>query len=234
MDDPPVAVVIGATGIVGQGIIRGLRSGGWSVVAVGRNQERLSALADADPGIAAIAGSVVSDGDAQELATRVRAAAPRIDAVITTVNLPLSFKPLLDCSADEVMEVLQGNLVVHHCAARAFIPLLRPGGRYVGIGGGMADFIVAGAGRVSICQAAQRNLFRFVALETQDRAVSVVELMLYSNIVAPEDEAGANDRDIRADEVGVHLRAVLERPDEFAGPILALKSRKQVGLPERQ
>lgn len=234
MDGRPVAVVIGATGTVGQGIVRGLNGGGWDIVAVGRDQERLSALAATHSGMITVAGSVAADREAQDLAARVRAVAPQIDAVITTVNLPLSLKPLLACSADDLMEVMQGNLIVHHCAARAFIPLLRPSGRYVGIGGGMADFTMAGAGRVSICQAAQRNMFRFLALETQDQDVSVVELMLYSHIVAPGEEANAGDRDIRADEVGTHMRAVLEQPAAFAGPILALKSRKQVGLPERQ
>lgn len=234
MDSRPVAVVIGATGTVGQGVIRSLRAGGWSIVAVGRSEERLLHLAAGDPAIFVVAGSVAGDREAKELAARVRAAVPRIDAVIATVNIPNNFRPLLEFSAEDLMEVIQGNLIVHHSAARAFIPMLRTGGRYIGIGGGMADFIVAGAGAVSICQAAQRNMFRFLALEAQAQDVSVVELMLCSHIVAPEDEGEASEKDIRADEVGEHVRAVLEQPELFAGPILMLKSRKQVGLPERQ
>jgi hypothetical protein len=57
--------------------------------------------------------------------------------------------------------------------------------------------------------------------------------MLYSHIVDPADDATADPRGIRADEVGTHVLAILERPAEFTGPILTLKSRKQVGLPER-
>jgi len=234
MVDRPVAVVIGATGTVGQGIVRSLRDGGWSIVAVGRNLERLSALTNAHPDIVAVAGSVTTEPEARDLAARVREVAPRINAVITAINIPKSSTPLLDCSAEQLTEVLRGNLIVHHCAARAFISLLQPGGRYVGVGGGMADFTFPGMGPLSICQAAQRNMFRFLAMETQDLDLSVVELILFSNIVAPEEETAASERDIRADEVGTHLRAVLEQPDLFAGPILALKSRKQVGLPERQ
>ena len=131
------------------------------------------------------------------------------------------------------METIQGNLITHHCAARWLSPLLAPGGHYIGIGGGMADFTIPSVGPVSMCQAAQRNMFRFLAMETQDRGVSVVELMLFSHIVDPADEERANPREIRADEVGAHVRAVLEQPDIFLGPILALKSRKQIGQAER-
>jgi hypothetical protein len=57
--------------------------------------------------------------------------------------------------------------------------------------------------------------------------------MLFSHIVDPVDEKVANPRDIRADEVGAHVLAILESPELFAGPILTLKSRKQIGLVQR-
>lgn len=98
----------------------------------------------------------------------------------------------------------------------------------------MADFTFPGVGPVSLSQAAQRNMFRFFAMEVQEQDISVVELMLFSHIVDPADEDGANPREIRADEVGIHIRAILDRPEDFPGPILALKSRKQIGQPERQ
>jgi NAD(P)-dependent dehydrogenase (short-subunit alcohol dehydrogenase family) len=167
------------------------------------------------------------------LADELRASGAPFDAIVTAVNLPPAPVALLDCPADQLVDVLQGNLVTHLCAARALLPLLAPGGRYIGIGGGMADFTFPGRGPVSICQAAQRNMFRFLAMEGAERGASVVELMLYSHIVDPADEETASARDIRADEVGDHVLAVIERPEEFAGPILALKSRKQVGQPQR-
>lgn len=226
-------LVLGGTGTVGRGIARRMTDAGWSVTAVARSAGRLEALSETLPGLTTCVGSVATDIDATALATFLTGGGP-FDAVVAAFNLPPFTLPLLDCPADRLIEVLQGNLVSHLCAARAFLPLLVPGGRYVGIGGGMADFTVPGLGAVSICQAGQRNMFRFLALEAEARGVSVVELMLYSHIVDPAEEASASPRDIRADEVGDHLRAVIERPDEFAGPILALKSRKQVGLPQRE
>jgi hypothetical protein len=185
------------------------------------------------PGILTISGSVGSDDAAATLARRVQSAEPTVNAIIASVNVGPTAARLLDLAAERLAAVLQDNLVVHHIAARAFIPLLAAGGRYLGLGGGMADVTFAGAGPISICQAAQRNMFRFFALETEAQDISVVELMLHSHIVDPADEAQANPREIRADEVGQHVLAVLERPAEFIGPILSLKSRKQIGQPER-
>jgi NAD(P)-dependent dehydrogenase (short-subunit alcohol dehydrogenase family) len=233
MNAQPTAVVIGATGTVGRGIVRQLTAAGWKIVAVARDQGRLDALQRELPGILTVSGSVGSDDNAATLAGRVQAAAPTVNAVIASVNVGASPARLLDLAAERLAAVLQDNLVVHHIAARAFIPLLAAGGRYLGLGGGMADVTFAGVGPMSICQAAQRNMFRFFALETQAQDISVVELMLHSHIVDPADEAQANPREIRADEVGQHVLAVLERPTEFIGPILSLKSRKQIGQPER-
>ena len=227
-------LVLGGTGTVGRGITRRMAAAGWQVTVVARNKDRLAELTQSVPEIATVAGSVSSDADAAVLADTLRQSTAPFDAVAACFNVPLTSTPLLDCSAEHLAEVLHGNLVTHLIAARAMLPLLKPGGRYIGIGGGMADFTFPGVGPVSICQAGQRNMFRFLAMEGAERGVSVVELMLFSHIVDQMEEESASPRDIRADEVGDHIRAVLERPEEFTGPILSLKSRKQVGIPERE
>lgn len=235
MPQQSAAAVIGATGTVGQGIARALHGAGWQVVAVGRDPGRLSRLAAGFPGgIATIAGSVADDAAAAAAAAEVARIVPKLEAVITSVNLPPVPRCLLDMPGEALAELLGGNVVSHFSAAKAFLPLLSRDGRYVGIGGGMADFIVDGMGGVSVCQAAQRNLFRFLARESAAAGgPAVAELMLYSHIVGPEEDATAEPANIRADEVGAHVLAILERPEEFPGPILTLKSRKQIGQPER-
>jgi NAD(P)-dependent dehydrogenase (short-subunit alcohol dehydrogenase family) len=227
------AVILGATGTVGRGIVRRLHASGWNVIAVARDEGKLASLASEVGGLTVISGSVDGDELAAASAASVSQVTSRIDAVVTAINIPPTTIRLLDSPTETLVDTFRGNVVTHLCAARAFLPLLSPGGRYVGIGGGMADFTFSGLGPVSMCQAAQRNLFRFLALETEGRDVSVVELMLFSNIVDPADDASASPREIRADEVGEHVRAVIEQPSVFPGPILVLKSRKQVGQAER-
>jgi NADP-dependent 3-hydroxy acid dehydrogenase YdfG len=211
-----------------------LHQAGWRVTAIGRDEHKLAALTAELGGQAhTIAGTVADDASAVHTAAQAAERCGNFNAVITAVNRPVSSQPALGMTADTLVDFFRKNVATHHSAAKAFLPLLAEGGRYVGLGGGMADFTVPGLVGVSVCQAAQRNLFRFLAQEGEQRGTSVVELMLYSHIVDPADEATADPRSIRADEVGRHVLAILERPAEFNGPILALKSRKQVGLPER-
>jgi len=228
------AAIIGATGVVGRGIARILSREGWAITLIGRDEAKLAAVSSEVGGQATVVvGSVADDEAALRTAAASKASGP-FDAIITTINRPLSFsQPALEMSAETLVDFFRENVASHFSAAKAFLSLLAPGGRYIGIGGGMADLTVPGLVGVSVCQAAQRNLFRFLALEGGEKGISVVELMLYSHIVDPADEATADARGIRADEVGAHVLAVIERPDEFAGPILTLKSRKQVGMVER-
>jgi len=234
MSERPSAAIIGATGLVGRGIARALHRAGWAVTAIGRDEQKLAALREQLDGQATtVLGSVAGDSAASRTASQVVEASPSFDAVITTVNGPFSSQPAFEMTDETLAAFFQENVVTHHSAAKAFIPLLAKSGRYVSIGGGMADFIVPGTVGASVCQGAQRNLFRHLALEAEERGVSVVELMLYSHIVDPADEGHADPRGIRADEVGAHVLPILERPDEFKGPILTLKSRKQIGMAER-
>jgi len=213
---------------------RALLAEGWNVIGIGRDPASLAKAAAAIPGLRTLAGSVANDTDAARLAADLGARAPRLDAIVVSVNRPAESVSLMETGADKLLSVFADNIVTHHCAIRALLPLLAPGGRYIGIGGGTADLTLPGTGPVSACQAAQRNLYRFYALENPRDDVSIADLMLYSHIVDPADEDGADPRLVRADEVGTHLLAVLDRPADFAGPILTLKSRKQVGQPERQ
>lgn len=234
MAEQPSAAIIGATGVVGRGIARVLHSAGWAVTAVGRDEHKLASLAKELSGqVTIVVGTVADDEAAIGAASQVAARSGPFDAIITAVNRPVSSQAALDMRGETLIDFFRENVVTHHAAAKAFLPLLAKGGRYIGIGGGMADFTVPGLVGVSMCQAAQRNLFRFLAQESEESGVQVVELMLYSHIVDPADDGTADPRGIRADEVGAHILAILQQPEVFNGPILTLKSRKQVGLPER-
>lgn len=234
MADSPAIAIIGATGTVGRGIARVFSKAGWTVIAVARNPERLIALrAECDGEVIPVAGSVGDDASALALAKEVAGHRPVLDAVITSVNAPPELAHVMTQPIEDLVEIFRHNVMSHLIAAKVFLPLLAPTGQYIGLGGGMADVIVERKGGVSICQAALRNLFRHLALENEGKEPTVKELMLYSLIVDPADEANADPRRVRADEVGSHIMAILNRPDVFPGPILALKSRKQVGQPQR-
>ncbi len=229
-------VVIGATGDVGQGIVAELLQAGHAVTAVGRSPDRLARLTQIHAGIAALStlrGSVETLDNAKSLAAAI-GGSPAPDAIVVSVNGRQQTSGVFDLQADTLEQMLRSNLSTHLVAAQALIPAVAPGGLYLGIGGGMADLVFPGNAAISMAQAAQRALFRYLAKEGEGRPVMIRELLLYAMIAGERTRATAEPHWLTAEEVGRHVAAIIADPGPFEGPILSLKSRKQVGQPERK
>lgn len=229
------AVVIGATGDVGRGIVKELCSNGYKVIAVGRDQRKLNdVFADLSSSgcLRTVEGSVANDETAEHLAVKMDALG-QLDIVITTVSGAIERRPLFEQSTREVSAELAANILTHYAAAKAFVPRMRNKGVYIGIGGGMADHIFPGMVTMSMCQAALRNFYRHLAQDPKCAGVQVRELMLYSVINGHKTAGTVDERWITDEDVGRHVVSVLGNLALFEGPILTLKSRKQVGQPQR-
>ena len=111
------------------------------------------------------------------------------------------------------------------------LPRLPANGMLIGIGGGTADFILPKMAQLSMLQAAQRMMYRGFAKERRDGA-QVRELMLISMINGERKREIAEPDWVMDTEVGEHVCAIIADPTAFAGPILRLESREQVGKPE--
>ena len=232
-------LIIGATGDVGRGICTVLLEAGYHVIAASRGGPRLTELRN---GLAARAsggrldileGSVESEARAAQFRdAALKLADGNLHAVVASINGPTTIKPLLESSTEELTGVINANLVSHFIAAKTFIPAIAKGGMYMSIGGGMTDFVVPGYGMVSTCQGAQRNMFRMISREARGGPVAVRELLLYSMIAGESKRDKAEASWLTDEDCGRHVLAVLRDPQAFAGPILALRSREQVGKPE--
>ena len=230
-----IALVVGAAGDVGQGIAGALLAAGWRVIAGGRDAARLDALADRlgrPAALATVPGSVAEEDAAARFVAAVRSAAPALDAVIVSVNGPRRVAPLRALPAAELRRILAENLVTHHIAGQALLPAIAPGGTYLAIGGGMADHVVPGFGAVAACQAAQRQMLRVLAEENKAMSVRIRELIIVSMVNGESRRAVADPRWLTDAEIGRHVCAILDQPERFPGPILSLRSRRQVGEPE--
>lgn len=222
-------LVIGACGDIGQGIARGASSAGYRVVAGGRNADRLTRYDDA--GIATVVGDLSSEQTARGLWVAAQAPFGGIDAVAVAVNAPNATKPLMEWTAAEMAEVYATNLLTHFNAIKTMLPLLPEDGMLIGIGGGTADFILAKMAQMSMLQAAQRMMYRGFAKERKGGA-QIRELMLISMINGERKRDIAEPHWVMDIEVGRHVCAIIDDPETFAGPVLRLESREQVGKPE--
>src|SRR5882672_4100582 len=141
-------------------------------------------------------------------------------------------RPLVEWSSGELLRVLQQNLISHFVAAKTLIPAVADGGMYLAIGGGMADFVFPGNCHVSMGQAAQRMMFRYLSNELSARPLQIRHLSIASMVNGEKKRDIAHPKWVTDADVGQHVRAILESPDMFPDAILTLRSRKQVGKPE--
>jgi NADP-dependent 3-hydroxy acid dehydrogenase YdfG len=218
---------------VGHGVTAALLSCGYRVVGVARNESGLSRLGEEffqTSRFSSIVADVSSEEGAAHLAEALRAARP--DVIIDALNAASAPSSVFEVSAEVVEKALRENVIAHFAAAKHLIPTLGPGGMYLGLGGGMVDLVIAGNAANSMVQAAQRALFNYLDRE-KHAAVQVRELVIYSMILPGREVSATEPYRLTAYEVGQHIGAIIAQPAAFTGPILALKSRKQLGLGER-
>jgi NAD(P)-dependent dehydrogenase (short-subunit alcohol dehydrogenase family) len=222
-------LVIGAAGDVGQGIVAVAAQRGWQVVAAGRTQAKLDEIAAQHPGVAVLVGDVGSPEAAKALLEAAAAKLGGLDAAVVSVNAPASFRPLFENDEASLVALFRSNIVSHFNAAKAALDVLPTDGVLLGLGGGMADWVPPHGTHQSIVQAGLRNFYRGLAKEFRDRIVRQMQIVSMVN--------GASKRDLAQQswltdlECGTHACAIVERPAEFKGPVVVLKSREEVGLP---
>jgi len=225
-------LVVGATGDVGQGLVAAALESGRTVVAASRSAEKLQRLADSCPGLHTVAGSLETEAHALRLWETAAAAVDGLDAVAVSVNAANVPTPLRDLAAEDIARVHAANLLTHFNAVRAFVPRLPSTGLYVGVGGGMADFVAPGLAHLSMVQAALRMMYRGFAREYREGPL-IRELLIASMVNGQSKRDRAEEAWVTDVECGRHLCAILDDPAAFDAPIITLRSRGQVGKPDR-
>lgn len=175
-------IVLGATGTIGRAVVAQALGDGRSVIAIARNARKLAQLQrehGGEAGIATLAATIASDGDAARLAARV-ASLPGAPAtgMVAAIRGNAERGRLLDAPADFLQRRLDEDLLPHLFAARHLMPLLarQPDAGYVLVGGPGAEQPWAGYGHHSIGAAALRMLAR--VLHDEARALPLRVRML--------------------------------------------------------
>lgn len=157
-------MILGATGAIGRGVVAAAVEAGRPVIAVARDDAALQALREQHAGadILALPASVASDGEAAELARRLRELGHPFGAVVAAIRGDIERGRLLDQPDEFLRRRLDEDLLPHLFAARHLLPLLAEHGhgRYVLVGGPGAEHPWAGYGHYSIGAAALRMMAR--------------------------------------------------------------------------
>lgn len=232
-------LVLGASGDVGRGIASVLAAGGHQVIGVGRDAAKLDRVAaelGKPAGLHMLAGSIGNDEQAAVLAEQVRAfmaaqGASALDAVVVSINASRLWAPLMSLSAETLLSVLREDLVSHFVALKTFLPLIRPGGVHIGIGGGSADFVLHEGGHMSAAQAGLRMLYRAMIHELGETPVHLRELTVASVVNAASNRDSAHPAWVKDTEIGELVARMIADPAAFPDPIWRIMRRDETGKP---
>jgi NAD(P)-dependent dehydrogenase (short-subunit alcohol dehydrogenase family) len=208
---PRNVLVAGGAGGVGEGIVRALlASTDVRVVVTSRSAARLEVLERRVGDVAdarRLIGIVGNAGDplgAEAIAERIRAEVGPLHVAVPSLGGWWEGGPLLSADLAAWEAVMTEMLTTHFVFARTFVPELerRPGGWYLGIGGGAAFSPVTNSSIVSIAAAGQVMLTRTLAREHAANGLRVNELVVNGPVRTRDSEAIAEPDWITADEVG--------------------------------
>jgi NAD(P)-dependent dehydrogenase (short-subunit alcohol dehydrogenase family) len=227
-------LIVGGTGDVGSGVALELLKAGYRVIAASRGGPKAEALRERyrRERFQLVEGSVTDERSAAALLAAISERASSVDAVIASLNVqPHRPETLLQWDSAELLKTIHSNLITHFVAAKTFIPFVADGGIYIGIGGGMADKIFPYYGYNSMIQSALRTMFRYIDHEAKSRRIEIRELII-SAMVTTDSKHNSGDPKfnwIADSEVGQHIRAIIQDPESFPGPVQLLNSPKGVG-----
>lgn len=120
------AVVTGASTGIGEATVRALRADGWTVFAVARREERLTAL-EAETGATAVPADIAEDADVARLLAEVTAAGG-IDTLVNIAGGARGTDFVAQAQTDDWEWMYRVNVLGTMKLTRAFLPMLREHG----------------------------------------------------------------------------------------------------------
>lgn len=235
----PEALVLGAGGTVGFGVVGALLEVGSPVLAVGRDGERMQALAEHyadEPGLELMtSGCVSSDEDAVALVAKLRQRPRPLRAVFASIASPLERGRLLEQPADFLMRKLEQDVMPHLTAARHLLPLLAEysgTAHYIVIGGPHAERGWAGYGHASVAAAALRMLAQVLHEEAHALGVRLNMLAVDHPVCTPANAINACAEWPSAIAVGRSAVSLLSSKTAASKPVVSY-SPQSAAVPGR-
>jgi NAD(P)-dependent dehydrogenase (short-subunit alcohol dehydrogenase family) len=225
--------VIGGSGGVGEGVVRALLDRSATVVATGRDQERLGQLAARvdHPSL----HTTVLDGLAPDLADRAAALVAehgRLTGVVVSVASwgGQGRKPVLALTDPEWTALVEDNLTAVFRIYRELGAAMTDDGVLLQLNGLSADIPFPGNGVVALTAAAGKSMTRTVAVELQHSGRRVYEVLLGVVRTRARQEAGIDDaRWLDGTDIGLHVAELVAGTSPLSGTVLQYFTDKTVG-----
>ncbi|MFY9210540.1 MAG: SDR family oxidoreductase [Aestuariivita sp.] len=215
--------LLGGCGGIGRQLVIDAQAAGWTPVVFD-----LPRSIAAHP-MEGIEMHAVDASDPQDMARAVSELGTPVAGFVNLCGFVSGNEPLLERSVAEWTEVLSGNLNAAFFAAKAFAPIITPGGAIVQIGSGLGHLARSGYGPYAIAKAGIAAMTRQMALELAPDirvncvAPSAVDTAFLRGGTGRSDEDAPVRLDIEAYAAAIPLKRVA-LPGDVTGPVLFLLS----------
>lgn len=215
MADSKIALVAGGTGGIGEGIVRVLLEGGWTVFVPVRGADKGEKL---NSHVAEVAGGrlqlvscdLAVPSEVAALRKRILQAAASVDLVVVSVGSSYYGYSLHKIPQSDWDRLVTENIVTHFNLQHEFLAQLHQQNRgtYVTLTGPEADFAHPETGLMSILAAGQKMMARVEALEASGTGVKAYSVTSRTPIATrARGEQSAPDW-IRPEELGRYVAAL--------------------------
>jgi NAD(P)-dependent dehydrogenase (short-subunit alcohol dehydrogenase family) len=197
-----LAIVVGGTGAFGQVIVRRLAERGLSILAAGRNEEDLKALAAAVPDVEYCVADLSDDAAVDTIRARIDAP---VRMIVHAPGVPTA-GGILDAPISALVEAVNIKVGGILRLVRAADGHLVRGSRIVAIGGHYGFEPTAYAATAGVCNAALSNVMRQLSWALGDRGIT-------SHLIAPgpaDTERLRRVAGARANMLDVSVQSVLD------------------------
>ena len=221
-------IIFGASGGIGSEVSRKFAAIGNSLLLVGRNEERLSAVARETDSQMVVADAF-ADGALKDIFKKAKTEFSKIDGVVNCLGSIL-LKPIHRTSDEEWQETINLNLTSAFLITRsATKAMMKNGGSIVLISSAAARVGLANHAAIAAAKAGVEGLARSVAATYAARNIRVnvvspglVETPLSADITASERQRKASE--------ALHPLGRLGKPAEIASAVVWLMQSEQSWL----
>lgn len=228
------ALVAGGTGGIGEGIVKVLLDGGWTVFVPVRTieaGERLKSYAGGGDRLRLIKADLSSRAEVTALHERIRGETPSLGLVVVSVGSSYYGYSLHKIPQHEWDRLLSENLSTHFNLQHEFLGHLyeQNEGTYVTLTGPEADFAHPETGLMSILAAAQKMMARVEALEAAGTGVRVFSVTSRRPIATRARGEQSGPDWIHPEELGHYVEALaLSKAPDCNEPLHVLETRDQL------
>ena len=216
-----VAVVTGASSGIGRAIALGLAAEAAAVCPVGRNPERLSAVADAaratSPRVVPLQADLTDDAQLDALVESLRGEFPAIDVLVLSAG-EHARGTIEDSGVAQLDRLYRSNVRAHYRLLQCLLPLLKAGGGYVVfVNSSVGLNAPRDAGPFAATQHAVKALADSLRQEVNVDGVRVLNVFL-GRVATPRQEK------IYSGQEWTYQPELLLQPEDVAAMVLAALS----------